>query len=51
MLGDPGGVVAETVRLHDLRRHAGVRVAVRVGLALDVRVRGEENAELHALGP
>ena len=38
MLGHPGGVIAERVRRLDLRRHAGVDVAVRVGLAGVVRV-------------
>ena len=49
MLGDPGGVVAEPVRLDDLGGDARVHVAMRVGLAVGVRVRGEENAEFHQM--
>ena len=33
MLGHPGRVIAERVRRLDLRRHTGVDVTVRVGLA------------------
>ena len=45
----PSRVVAERVRRLDLRRHPGVDVPVRVGLAGVVRVRREQDAEFHAV--
>ena len=49
MLGHPGGIVAEPVGCLDFRRHAGVDLPVRIGLAGRVGVRGEENPEFHAV--
>ena len=49
MLGHPGDIVAELVGRLDFRRHAGVDLSVRIGLAHRVGVRGEENPEFHAV--
>ena len=49
MLGHPGGIVAERVGRLDLRRHAGVDLPVRIGLAGRVGVRGEQDPEFHAV--
>jgi len=49
MLSHPGGIVAEPVGRLDFRRHAGVDLPVRIGLAGRVGVRGEENPEFHAV--
>ena len=49
MLGHPGRIIAERVCRLDLRRHAGVDLPVRIGLAGVVGVRGEQDAEFHAV--
>ena len=41
VLGDPGGVVAQPLGLDDFFRCAGVHLAVRIGLFLGIRMRGE----------
>jgi hypothetical protein len=49
VLGDPGGVVAQALGFDHFVRGAGVHVAVGVGLFLRVGMRGEEDAEFHAI--
>src|SRR3989442_7089947 len=49
MLGHPGSIIAERLSRLDLRRHTGVDLPVRIGLAGRGGVRGEENPEFHAV--
>ena len=51
MLGDPGDVVAEPVGGDDFAGHPRMHGAVRVGLALLVGMRGEQDSDLHACLP
>jgi hypothetical protein len=48
MLGDPGGIVAETVGFDDFRRHPFMDIAMRVGLGIVIGVRREQDTEFHA---
>src|SRR6266851_340278 len=48
MLGDPRGVEADLVGAQDFARHAGVHVAMRIGLDVRIGMGREENAEFHA---
>ena len=48
MLGEPGVVEAELVGAQDLAGDAGVHIAVRIGLGVDVGMGGEQDSEFHA---
>ena len=49
VLGDPGRVVAQPVRLHDLAGDARVHGAVRIGLHVEVGLRRHQNTKLHRI--
>ncbi len=51
MLGEPGVIEAELVGAQDLAGDAGMHVAVRIGLGIDVGMGGEQDSEFHARRP
>ena len=51
MLGEPGVIEAELVGAQDLAGDAGMHVAVRIGLGVDVGMGGEQDSEFHARRP
>ena len=49
VLGDPGRIVAEPIRLHDLARDPCVHGAMRIGLHVEIGLRSHQNAKLHRI--